>query len=815
MRSRPLKRILLVGLLLLAAACDSLPIPQLTFATRTPAPPPGPTNTPAPSALVNFRVRAPANMPAGAGVAVQILDPIAGGYTLVPLTLADDGLWTGSAAATLGRVLRYRYARTGAGGPVEVTPLGKPVSYRLFVAAPNATALDSVAGWGDAPYAGDQGALVGVIRNSNTGLGVLGVIVSAGGQLTLTAADGSYALYNIPAGEQRVTVMAPDGSLRATQASVTVPPSQVAPLDLAAPDPNAVQVTFVVQPPAGTDPGAGLRLVGELAQLGDTFVPAAHGASVLAARAPAMAPLGDGRYAAIVELYEGAVVRYAYTLGDGYWNSELDSGGGRRTREYVVPFGNAIVQDTVASWHVGPSAPVAFEVTTPAATPANDVVTLQFHTTDWLPPVPMWRTGLNTWRFVLNAPEDFAGSLLYRYCRNYACGAADEAGVSGALSRAFTPTILPQVLKDTVSAWRWQSPAAPITLTLPAPAPHAGFTAGLALAEGWLPDAQPAYAEMLRSAQATAANTLTVFRRSLLRNASPPIIADDLALTMPPAELKTLVGQAHAAGLRVALHPVTCAYTPYGACEYWSGAAFTPDFWSAWFATYERHLLTQAELAARAGAEVLVVGDFKLRPAFPGEPEAPPDAEARWRALLAKVRQRYGGQLAFELLMGQSVWPNPPAFLDSVDVIRLAWWAALAADNAPTANDLITNAGGLLDTQLFPLQQRFGKYLLIGLHYYAADGAATQCLPRPDGQCHAFWDFNPEAPDLPRYGLDLAEQATVYNAVLAAVYARPWVGGVEAAGYNPRVALQDKSLSVRGKPAEAVLAAWFLRFQGR
>ncbi len=210
-----------------------------------------------------------------------------------------------------------------------------------------------------------------------------------------------------------------------------------------------------------------------------------------------------------------------------------------------------------------------------------------------------------------------------------------------------------------------------------------------------------------------------------------------------------------------------------------------------------------------------MVGDFKLRPAFPGEPEAPPDAEARWRALLAKVRQRYGGQLAFELLMGQSVWPNPPAFLDSVDVIRLAWWAALAADNAPTANDLITNAGGLLDTQLFPLQQRFGKYLLIGLHYYAADGAATQCLPRPDGQCHAFWDFNPEAPDLPRYGLDLAEQATVYNAVLAAVYARPWVGGVEAAGYNPRVALQDKSLSVRGKPAEAVLAAWFLRFQGR
>ncbi|MBL8056804.1 MAG: hypothetical protein JNK29_08905 [Anaerolineales bacterium] len=816
MRLRLINRILLIGLLLTAAACDSLPIPKLTFATRTPAPPPEPTHTPTPGGLIHFRVRAPASTPAGAGVAVQLLDPLGGGYTLAPLTSAGDGVWTGSTAATLGRMLRYRYARTGPSTAGEMTPTGQPVSYRLFLAeAPNATADDVIAAWSDAPFAGDQGALTGVVRNSNTGLGVPGVIVSAGGQLTLTAADGAYTLYNIPAGSQRVTIMAPDGALRATQAAANVPPSQVVPLDLAAPDPNAVQITFVVQPPPGLDAAAGLRLVGEVAQLGDTFVPAVHGASTLAARAPVLAPLGDGRFAAIVELYEGTLVRYAYTLGDGYWNSELDAGGARRVREYVVPFGNAIVQDTVASWHAGPSAPVTFEVTTPAATPANDVVAIQFRTSDWLPPVPMWRAGLNLWRFTLNAPEDFAGSLFYRYCRNYACGAGDEAGGSGALSRAFTPTLLPQALKDSIGAWRWQSPAAPLALTLPPPVPHASFAAGLALPEAWEPDAQPFYAELLRGLQAAGANSLTVYRRSVLRNAAPPVFADDLALSMPAPELRALTSQARAAGLRTVLHPVTCAYTPYGACEYWSGVAFTPEFWNAWFAAYERHLLTQAEFAAQAGVEVLVVGDFKLRPALPGEPEAPADADARWRGLLARVRQRFGGQLAFEVLMGQSVWPNPPAFLDSVDVIRVAWWAALAANNAPTANDLLTNAAGLLDTQLFPVQQRFGKPLTLALNYYAADGAATQCLPRPDGPCHAFWEFNPNAPDLPRYGLDLAEQAEVYNAVLAAVYPRGWVTGVEAAGYNPRVALQDKSLSVRGKPAEGVLAAWFLRFQGR
>lgn len=818
MRPHRLQRAGWLGLLLALwlTACDSLPLPQLTFATRTPPPPPAPTATAAPSGLVSFRVRVPAGTPANAGLAVQVFNPLSGQVTLVPLLQAADQTWSGSVAATLGSVLRYRYTRTLPGEVPEVTPAGRPVAYRLLIAAePPAAAVDSVAAWADQAFAGDQGALTGIVRNSNSGQPVLGAMVAAAGQLTLTAGDGRYTLYNVPAGEQRVTVLAPTGALQPVQASVVVPPSQVAGLDLAAPDPNAVHITFVVRPPAGTDPQATLRLIGEGAALGDIFVPGPHQASTLAARAPTLAPLGDGRFAVIVELYQGTVLHYAYSLGDGYWNSELDAGGQRRRREYIVPFTDAIVEDTIASWHAGPSAPVEFDVTTPAGTPPDDVLTVQFRTTDWLPPVPMWRAGLNRWRFVLNAPEDFTGSVFYRYCRNYACGAADEAGGRAALSHAFTPTLLPQVLKTEIAAWRWQAAAAPVTVALPAPAPRPYFVAGLDWPEAWQPNAQPFYGAALRAMRAAAANTLTVYRRGVLLNAAPPVLADDLALSLPPAEFTALAEQARGAGLSVVLHPVTCAYTPYGVCDYWAGAPFSPDYWAAWFAAYERYLLTQAEVAARANADELVVGDFKLRPALPGEPEAPPDADARWRGLLAQVRQRFGGRLAFEMLLGQSVWPAPPAFLDSVDVIRVAGWAALAASAAPTPSDLLTNAGGVLDTQLLPLQQRFNKPVVLSANYYAADGAATQCLPRADGQCHPFWDFNPEAAEDPRYGLDLGEQAEIYNALLAAAYSRPWLGGVTAAGYNPLVALQDLSLSVRGKPAETVLTAWFLRFQGR
>ena len=65
------------------------------------------------------------------------------------------------------------------------------------------------------------------------------------------------------------------------------------------------------------------------------------------------------------------------------------------------------------------------------------------------------------------------------------------------------------------------------------------------------------------------------------------------------------------------------------------------------------------------------------------------------------------------------------------------------------------------------------------------------------------------------YALDLAEQGDVYQALLLAVNDRPWVSGLFSFGYNPAVVLRDKSVSVRGKPAEDILAAWFPKLQGR
>jgi hypothetical protein len=818
----PWKRLLPISLLILTTACGPIRLPRIVF-EDVPTPTPElqfPTPTPLPATTVTFAAHIPGTTPSGSAPAVSVIDEVGGKNTTVILTHSGGNVWTGQYPTALGAVLRYKYIRPLPTYVEEATAARQPIAYRLLhVTGAGLIADDIVATWADAPFSGDVGNLTGILYNSNTGKGVMGILVSAGGKTTLTAWDGSYTLFDLPAGSQRVTTLAPDGALRPAQGTVALSKSQTAILDLAAPDPNGVHVTFLVRPPPGTDPNAVMRVAGNVSQMGDTFVPDVGGSAIAAARQPVFFPLADGRWTTTLVLYEGTHLRYKYTLGDGVWDGELRSDGSPRLRELIVPLTDVLVLDTIESWHTGTAAQVLFEVTTPANTPANDVISIQFRLDVWRAPVPMWRVGPNQWKFMLYNPTSFSGSIFYRYCRNFACGSADDVDTAGngASGRFFTPTLFPQDLKDSLAGWQWLGNAASSPVALPPITGRVNFVAGVDFADDWRANALPSILDTLKGLPGFGANWVTFARRGLAQQINPvPAYADDPALAPLLPDWKAVVDQAHGAGLRVALHPVTCHYTPYGACDYWNSAPYSPEFWSLWFAAYEKYLLTQADLAARTATDLLVIGDFKLRPALPGEPEAPPDADARWRSLIAKVRQRYGGQLGFEFLMSSSgVWPNTPAFLDSVDVIRFFWWSALADRPAPAVAEMAAVAGSLMDVHLLPILQGFNKPIMLNAAYSSVDGAATQCIRDAANNCRSFEDFNPDRPDLAQYALDLNEQADAYTAMLTALNSRGWIAGFSTYGYNPAATLRDKSISVRGKPAEGVLAAWYPKLQGK
>ncbi len=816
----------LIFLLISLTACTLLPKPPtptpaivVTPATPTPA------STPIPPVTVTFNVRLPANTPAQSAPAIRVLDAISGQTSLVTLLPASDNLWTGTAPTELGAVLRYRYVRGLAPTEVnEATPTQQVIQYRmLLINADTMIAEDVVATWADTPFAGNVGAVTGLIRNSNTGQGVMGLLVSAGGKLTLTAWDGSYTLSDLPVGFHRVTVIAPDGSVRPTQNTVNITQGQTTALDLNTTDPNALHVTFLVRPPADTDPDAQIRLLGNVAQLGDTFVIGPTGSTLSAIRAPQMIRLNDGTWTANVLLYEGTLLKYAYTVGDSDRNVELNTNGARQVRALVVPLGNKLVSDSVARWHDGLSGSIAFGVFTPPTTPPGDVIYLQISNGQWGAPIPMWRADAYSWKLVLSNPTNLSGNLSYRFCRNVNCGVADDAAMAGnnVPGHFFSQSPFNQDLTgDEVANWQWLIPHnAYLVATTTITTPIANFSAGIDLAETWKPEWQPYWVQTVKGLPASSgANWVTVARRGLAQQINPtPIYSEDPALAPAFADWNELVTQAHNVGLRVALHPVTCDYTPYGECDYWKSAPYSLEFWNAWFAAYERYLLTQADIAARSNTDLLIIGDFKLRPSFPGEREAPADAEARWRALMSNVRAHYRGQIAFELLMGQSVWPNWPPFLDAVDVIRLFWWTPISTVTNPSRTELANTAGVQMDVHLAPLYQRFQKPIHISAAYYAADGAATQCLKDAQSQCLPYTAFNPDSTNATagQYPLDLAEQADIYTGLLTALQTRRWITGFSAYGYNPVVTLEDKSLSVRGKPAEAVLKVWYPRFTGK
>ena len=796
-------------MLLAAVACG---LPDLSIATPVPSPTPVQA-APLPATTLTFKAHVSTGTPASTTIAAMLIDPVRGNRTLVALINTAPGEWSGSASVPEGALIRYRYLRTGPTAAEEVTGARAPVAYRVVQAEAGATADDIVAAWSDGTPDAGQGTVVGTVRNRNTNEPVAGILVSVGGQLTWTAGDGVYTVYNVPAGMQRVTLMAPDGRLRPLQAMVAVTAGGTSTLDLASPDPNQVSVTFVFTPPSGTETTSVPRLIGDVAQLGDTFALTGTGSSIYGARAPRLFPLGDGRFATAIQLYEGTVLRYAYTLGDGYWSGELDAAGSKRVREYRVPWFNDTRDDAGVSWHTGPSQPVVFDIATPGSTPADDVVAIQLYITDWLPPIPMWSIAPGQWRFTLHNPTDLNGNLTYRFCRNYACGAADEVLPGDARGRNFSFTLLPQSIRNAVGDWRWWGAEPAVNTDLPGYPARPGFQAGFTLNETWNPSQIAVSEELASEIAATRANTTEVLRRSLLVSLNPPLYGDDATVTMPAQDLVTLAQQLRDRGVETTLHPITCAYTPYGNCEYWNGAPTAqPGWWDSWFVAYSRMILTQVDAANRAGVSAIIIGDYRLRPALPGEPEAPGNADAQWRLLINQVRSRFRGRIGFALLLGQNVWPNPPVFLDSVDFIRLETWAPLGASGAANVADVAFAASALLDSQVAPLATRFGKPIILGAAYASVDGGVTQCVRQSDGNCAPVNVFDPDAPRN-SFTLDLAEQADAYNGLMVAVAGRPYIMGFSPLGYNPLTALRDQSLSVRGKPAEKILAAWYARLR--
>ncbi|MDA1189061.1 MAG: hypothetical protein O2854_05220 [Chloroflexi bacterium] len=496
---------------------------------------------------------------------------------------------------------------------------------------------------------------------------------------------------------------------------------------------------------------------------------------------------------------------------------------------------------------VVPETEMTITVEVPSNTPAEDTVYL---VSGPFVSIPMERIGENLWSLTLT--EDDLGDPLGRDGVEYQ-GASYNAGtkvLEYAYSRApggwaylaaedivDTPgvefwarvrslTFGPGTSKqDTVARWRWFPPEGE---ELPAYEPE--LTAWEPRLEGWEFMTGELVADLWFEGQEALVRPTHEWAK--LMNVewmaiSPPW--DYVAMEPWPvlgSEVEGLPSytdealrqhflEAEEDGLKTVMMPQVCC-------------AARPDFrnmpreWvEAFFEEYERFHVYHAKVAAETGAEMYMIG-WDAADVLPSEfYHVIPQEELvqRWADLVNAVRAEFDGPVGYYLLQGYATgeWDVPWPWGDAkniahlLDFVGIAIWAGLAETNGDTQAQISANAEEMFVRGFDGVWEESGlPQILMSVAYGSFDGGAKGELGVFEVALETYFPEQDTA-----LAWDGVEQAMVMQGVMEAVAKRPYVVGVFPFLYSFVSQPLSPDYSVRGKPAELLLARWYGLALGR
>ncbi len=800
------------------SAC-SLLSPSPTGQIATPS-----SGTLSPAAELRFSVQAPPGTEGNAELTFVLLDPVTDlnlNAQRIPMEAQSDGRWSITLTPAVGSLLYYRYEKSSPTEAIEVTSQGSPVDYRTTHIAGPGEIHEVIARWSGEPFQGTSGRILGQIVSASDDQPINEMLVSAGGHSTFTDGEGRFRLDDLPVGLHTLTAFSPTGSYLPQRQEALIAANTTTPARLQLQPAQPVVVTFQVTVPADTPEQSTLRLAGNVSQLGFRFKPSEYGSYQSISQMPALVRVDPEHYLGVFTLYEGTYLHYKYTLGDGVWNAERSAMGAFASRSVTLEDDNATMRDRVASWSDGSTAPTRFEIAVPETTPPGDQVVIQFKAGSWRNPLPMWPQG-NLWTFALYGPGSLQQELEYRFCRNMQCGVADEEGFAGhdASGRELAADQIGTLIQDVITDWQWLDR---VVLEQeypsdPQPFEHlssGGYEFSSTYDPSWLKYVPAA----LISIDESGANEIVLSPAwSWAQNNPFPVLEMDPTTAPLEHELKEMVKLGRDRGLRVTLRP---SFHTGGvdSDSWWQQALRNQLWWELWFEEYRSFILTYADWAQKNSVEKLIIGGPEVIPALPfgslpdGSPSGvPADSELRWRNLITEVRQRFAGQLAFELEFRDELSLVPP-HIDMFDQAHIYWHSPIAqGDPTPPDVQLATIEAQL--NQVTSLDVFDEMPITISLAYLSIENSTAACPPQPDGTCRPLSSFSQgQIVDIDLVK-DLEEQARIYSAFLQAIADESQIVGLFARGFYPPVILHDKSLSVYGKPAQDVLTAWFRDLPG-
>ncbi|MDD5371571.1 MAG: hypothetical protein PHQ40_21030, partial [Anaerolineaceae bacterium] len=552
-------------------------------------------------------VEVPTDTPVGADINLLLLDEVTG-LSINPIVHAmkvvDERHYSVSLLLRFKSVIKYRYSLATSTPTLERTRSGELVRYRLCQVSGPLTIQDVVSSWKESSSSDPAGSITGRVINAATQTPIPGLMLAVGGQQVLTASDGSFLIDGLLEGTHNLVAYAMDGEFLTFQQGARVLAGMTTPAQIALTPTGRVNVTFSVDPPKENIIGLPIRLAGNLITLGNTFADLPGGLSSIASRMPLLSQLPDGHYQITLSLPSGAEIEYKYTLGDGFWNSELSAGGNVVLRKLTVPEHDTNIADKIVTWRTPGYGPVTFDLTAPENTPTGESVSIQFKPFGWTEAVPMWPLGNNHFLYVLFNPLNISGDLAYRFCRNDQCGNSDRNALAGAEppQAAFTTKSDPQSLHTKLDRWSyWQPNDAPTSITAAAIQPRGtDFMGGVEFSPHYNPTWQPFFSQAYQNLRSIGANWVVLTPSWSLSKNSDPRFDQEPDKDILWGDLVSTIGNARNQGLRVALYPTV--NVPGGTFPWWKAGSRDAAWWNQWFARYRVFALHHADIATQTGA---------------------------------------------------------------------------------------------------------------------------------------------------------------------------------------------------------------------
>jgi hypothetical protein len=793
-------------------------IPFFQIDTLPPVEPLTPSH---PESLVTFRVRLPESIPPGDSIYLTIMDEVTG-LALNPkhfIMEAEDATnYVVILPFRLQSNLKYRYTRAGQRVVQEHFSKGSAVRYRLLRIDGPTVVNDVLSRWTDTTYSGPTGRVHGQVKDGDTGNPAANILIAAGGAQTFTAYDGSFIIDGLPPGIHNLAAYSIDGRYQTYQQGASIAADSATPANISLTPSRFVTVDFIVSTPEIPLDSYQIKLAGSLFQTGSIFADLNGGVSTMASRMPPLMPLDDGRFYLRLELPTGADFRYKYTLGDGFWNAELKENGWFQIRQLIVPEDDLVVEDNVYGWGYPELEPAVFDVAVPDYTPLNDYISIQFNPGHgWTEPIPMWKVDSYRWSYILYPPVENLGQVRYRFCRSDQCGSADDLISAGSSSPGHMVDFSQggKAVSVPVEGWVWLLPDGESVIVPDTQVISRGdrFIAGVELQPYYHPSWMVGIGAAITDISQMNANYVILSPTWAYSASSHPYLTPVTGADPMLLELMELIKGAETASLNVGFFPTPRFLTIKE--DWWQNAQRDFPFWVTWFDSYQNFILNFAVMAEDNGVSPLILGGEWLQPALPGgklsdgtPSNVPQDAGERWRDMIEMVRENYSGPLLWALPFPEGV-ENPPTFLDEFDGLYLLWSAPLEVENGVSEYGLAQWAGNLLDEMVLPLVEELGLPVVLGISYPSVEGWLKGCLITMDTRCVRFEMLERPNPDIPDLNVSLQEQVRAYNAVFQAVNDRDWITGLVSRGYYPPTILHDKSASIHGKPARAVLWYWF------